>query len=128
MILRKVIKDGKEVYEKIDFNEAVKINKSELIFTSEYEEDEFDDYIEEKMDECDDKIDDLDDELRNIEDELDELDDSEKEDIEKIKNVIVDKKEKVVDLLSKLNKEKDAIFNTVEEGIDRASTLILNLY
>ena len=95
MILRKVIKDGKEVYEKIDFNEAVKINKSELIFTSEDEEDEFDD-----------KIDDLDDELEDIEDELDDLDESEKEDIEKNKNVLIDKKEKVVDLLSKLKKKK----------------------
>jgi hypothetical protein len=52
MILRRVVSEnGKIVYEPIPFQEAIKISKTELVFTDEDEEEEFDDFIDESDEE-----------------------------------------------------------------------------
>jgi hypothetical protein len=52
MILRKVVSEnGKIVYEPIPFQEAIKISKTELVFTDEDEEEEYDDFIDESDEE-----------------------------------------------------------------------------
>lgn len=54
MILRKVTNDdGKIVYEPIDLEDAVKINKNELVFTDESDEDDYEDLLDELEDEED---------------------------------------------------------------------------
>lgn len=61
MILKKVIDNEKEIYVPISFEEAIKINdKSQLVFSSEEEEDKYDDYFEELEDEDDNSFIDLD--------------------------------------------------------------------
>ena len=48
MILKKVIENNKEIYVPISFEEAVKIyDKTQLVFSSEDEEDEFEEYLDE---------------------------------------------------------------------------------
>ena len=48
MILKKVIENDKEIYVPISFEEAVKIHdKTQLVFSSEDEEDEFEEYLDE---------------------------------------------------------------------------------
>lgn len=48
MILRKIVnEDGKIVYEPIEFKEAVNINKTELVFTDEDEEEKYDHFGDE---------------------------------------------------------------------------------
>lgn len=59
MILKKVIDNEKEIYVPISFEEAIEINdKSQLVFSSEEEEDKYDDYFEELEDEEDEDEDD----------------------------------------------------------------------
>ena len=66
MILKKVIENDKEIYVPISFEEAVKIHdKTQLVFSSEDEEDEFEEYL---------------DELEEAEEEEEEDDDDENED------------------------------------------------
>ena len=49
MILKKTIIDGKEIYEPINYEEALEYqNKDELIFTSDDEKEEFEEKIEEQ--------------------------------------------------------------------------------
>ena len=50
MILKKVIENDKEIYVPISFEEAVKIHdKTQLVFSSEDEEDEFEEYCKKAM-------------------------------------------------------------------------------
>lgn len=52
MILRKIVnEDGKIIYEPIEFEEAVKLNKKELLFTDEDEEERYDHFGDEEDDE-----------------------------------------------------------------------------
>ncbi len=121
MILRKKIEEGKETYEKISFNEATKLDKSELVFTTEDEEDEYDDFLEEKEDKIDgldDKLDDLNDQLDNIEDELDDL--NEKGGNEEQKESLKAKRAELLNLISSLKKEMKAFANAKDKDVNIA--------
>lgn len=121
MILRKKIKDGNEFYENISFDEAVKLDKSELAFTSEVDEDRYDDYLEEKEDrkeeeieKINDEIDDLEDELSDLDDEIDDLD----EDDEREKSILDAKKATIRDKISSLKNQKILYINTNNNDVN----------
>ena len=49
MILVKVYQNGRESYQKIELKDAVKFNKSALVFTTEDDEDAYDDYLDDHV-------------------------------------------------------------------------------
>ena len=74
MILKKVIIDGKVVYEPISFEEALAYpNKDELIFSSDDEKDEFEEKLEE-LEELAEKLEELNEKVEEIIDHLDDVD------------------------------------------------------
>ena len=72
MILKKIINDGKEVFERIPFEDAIKLKKDELVFTSEDDEEKYDDYFDALNDEREenDEEDELEDEFSDLEEEF----------------------------------------------------------
>lgn len=46
MILLKIVENGREFYKKIDLKDAINFSKDSLIFTSEDDENDFEDYLE----------------------------------------------------------------------------------
>lgn len=122
MILVKVVQDGKETYQKIDLSDAIKFDKDSLIFTTEDDEDEFDDYLEEledkkedELDELEDKIDDLKDKLDDLEDEIDDSKDTGYFDSKK--DEFDARKESIKSRIEALKKQKEILKNSIDNDI-----------
>ena len=99
MILIKKIVDGKEIFEAISKEDAMKLeDKKDLLFTSEDEEESFYDEIEDLEDE----LEDLEDELEDLSDELD--DEIDKNTNDKIKEKMKKVSDKATDISKKIGK------------------------
>lgn len=126
MILKKIIIDGKVVYEPISYEEALAYpNKEELIFTSDDEKEEFEEKLEE-LEELAEKIEELDEKVEELIDNLDEVDSSSKQTIlsrlEEIKVELESYKdlsdEDLDEKLDSLEEELDEMDDTIDELID----------
>ena len=101
MILIKKIVDGKEVFESISKEDAMKLeDKKDLLFTSEDEEEDFYDELEDLNDE----LEDLNDELEDLKEELDDIDEDEDINGEKIKESIRNISNKAQDISKRIGK------------------------
>lgn len=76
MILVKKMENDKETFEKINLKEALNYSKDDLIFTTEDDEEEYDDYLEDLEEEKEEKIIEIEDEIYSLEDKLDNLKDA----------------------------------------------------
>ena len=126
MILKKIIIDGKVVYEPISYEEALAYpNKEELIFTSDDEKEEFEEKLEE-LEELTEKIEELDEKIEELIDNLDEVDSISKQTIlsrlEEIKVELESYKdlsdEDLEEKLDSLEEELDETDDTIDELID----------
>ncbi len=105
MILKKINDDGKEAFERISYDEAIKLKKDELVFTTDDDEDEYDDYLEEKGEE----------EIEEAGEKFKDL--SKNERYDHLKNVLDETKEKIFDRLND-SKNKRTINEDGDINID----------
>lgn len=126
MILKRVIVNGKEVYEPISFEDALVFeDKNSLVFTSEDEKDEFDEHLEsseeiaERFEELSDMLADIENQIEGLEDldvsqkykdlyndlksRFNELNDNQAEDIEVQLDLLEDKIEDLEDELDDMD-------------------------
>ncbi len=119
MILRKVIINGKAVYEPISYDEALAYpNKEALVFSSDDEKDDFLDKIEE-FEELADRIDELDELVDEIMDCLDDLDENNRLSFQTRLEEIKKELEGYINLsVEDLEDKLDAIEDEVEELLE----------
>ena len=125
MILIKKIIDGKEVYEPINKEEAMKLeNKDVLFFTSD---DEKEDFFEE-IEDLEDKIEDLEDELEDIADEIeDEMnEDNDQERIKRLKEKYKKIEKKIAEYTEPLGRYFDKTFQEFETSIKDIGKSVAN--
>lgn len=75
MILLKKIENDKETFEKINLKEALNYSKEDLVFTTDDDEEEYDDYLDDIEEEKEDGTEEIEDEIEALEDMLDNLKD-----------------------------------------------------
>ena len=122
MILRKIKTDDKETWEEISFKEAIKLNRNELIFTSEHDKEKYDDFMEKQEDEQEEQMDKFEDGIDELEDAIDELDDK-MEELDDLgfkggKEIFKAKRAKLVEALEKLKKERDVFVNSINKDVE----------